>query len=87
MHKVLAFLIFGAIAIAATQSVRQALDLTEEYFKEAENKPSMNTNNWSQHQRRLIRFGESKYRHCVFYLDSKNEVYYISSKGEIVYCE
>ena len=32
----------------------------KQYFKDAENKSSMNTNNWNQHQIRLNKFVKSK---------------------------
>ena len=52
------FLFFGAVLAIFLVSE----NYREKYFKEAENKPSMNTNNWEQHQRRLDKFGESKFR-------------------------
>ena len=51
------------MAIAENQS--------EKYFKDADNKPSMNTNNWDQHQRRLIQFRESRYRGTHYYVVQK----------------
>ena len=35
-------------------------DQSKQYFKDVENKSSMNTNNWDQHQIRLNKFVESK---------------------------
>ena len=33
---------------------------SKQYFKDTENKSSMNTNNWDQNQKRLNKFVESK---------------------------
>ena len=76
------FLLVGAVsAILFISGI-----YSEKYFKEAENKPSMNTNNWEQHQRRLNKFGESKYRGNHFYVGPKGGVYYITYRGTKVYC-
>ena len=76
------FLVFGALLAIFLISE----NYSEKYFKEAENKPSMNTNNWEQHQRRLNKFGESKYRGNHFYVGPKGGVYYITYRGTKVYC-
>ena len=76
------FLVFGAVIAIFLISE----NYSEKYFKEAENKPSMNTNNWEQHQRRLNKFGESKYRGNHFYVGPKGGVYYITYRGTKVYC-
>ena len=59
---------------------------SERNFKDAENKPLMNTRNWEQHQRRLNKFGESKYKETMFYVGPKGGVYYITYRGTKVYC-
>ena len=41
---------------------------SKQYFKDAENKSSMNNNNWDQHQIRLNKFVESKQIGTFFYL-------------------
>ena len=76
------FLVFGAVLAIFLISE----NYSEKYFKEAENRPSMNTNNWEQHQRRLNKFGESKYRGNHFYVGPKGGVYYITYRGTKVYC-
>ena len=76
------FLVFSALLAIFLISE----NYSEKYFKEAENKPSMNTNNWEQHQRRLNKFGESKYRGNHFYVGPKGGVYYITYRGTKVYC-
>ena len=47
----------------------------KQYYKDAENKSSMNTNNLDQHQIRLNKFVESKRRVTFFYLDPKASFY------------
>mgnify|MGYP001162534313 FL=1 len=74
------------IVVAFLAGVIESEKRNEEYFKDAENKPSMNTKNWEQHQRRLNKFGESKYRDRHFYVGPKGGVYYISYTGTKVYC-
>ena len=49
----------------------------KQYFKDAENKSSINKNNWDQHQRRLNIFVGSKYIVIFFYLYLKGRFYYI----------
>ena len=41
---------------------------SKQYFKDAKNKSSMNTNNWYQNQRRLNKLVESKHKGIHFYL-------------------
>ena len=55
------------LVVAFLTGVIEAEKRSEEYFKAAEDKPSMSTKNWEQHQRRLNKFGESKYRDRQFY--------------------
>ena len=43
-------------------------------------------NDWQQHRRRLIEFGESKYQNTHFYVGPKGGVYYITYRGTKVYC-
>tara|TARA_B100000212_G_C27023057_1_gene384009 strand:- start:175 stop:429 length:255 start_codon:yes stop_codon:yes gene_type:complete len=59
---------------------------SERNLKEAENKPLINTRNWEQHQRRLNKFGESKYKETMFYVGPKGGVYYTTYRGTKVYC-
>ena len=58
---------------------------SKQYFKDAENKSSMNNNNWDQHQIRLNKFVESKQRDKLFYLGTKASFYYIIYRGKKVY--
>ena len=58
----------------------------KQYFKDAENKSSMNTNNWDQHQMRLNKFVELKQRGIFFYLGLKAGFYNIIYRGKKVYC-
>tara|TARA_B100000212_G_scaffold16904_1_gene11522 strand:+ start:227 stop:475 length:249 start_codon:yes stop_codon:yes gene_type:complete len=74
------------LVVAFLAGVIEAEKRNEEYFKAAEDKPSMSTKNWEQHQRRLNKFGESKYRDRHFYVGPKGGVYYISYTGTKVYC-
>ena len=55
-------------------------------YEEAENNPDINTKDWLLHQRRLKKFGESKYQDTHFYVGSKGGVYYITYRGTKVYC-
>tara|TARA_B100000963_G_scaffold32503_1_gene24146 strand:+ start:535 stop:795 length:261 start_codon:yes stop_codon:yes gene_type:complete len=85
--ETLAFLVLGGLlAIAIIAGVNEAIKQSEQHFKDAESKPSMNTNNWEQHQRRLDKFGESKFRDTHFYVGPKGGVYYITYRGTKVYC-
>jgi len=74
------------IVVALLFAKLEAEKRDEEYFKQAENNPSMSTRHWDQHQRRLNKFGESKYRDRHFYVGPKGGVYYISYTGTKVYC-
>ena len=40
----------------------------------------------NQHQRKLNKFGESKFRDTHFYVGPKGGVYYITYRGTKVYC-
>ena len=85
--ETLAFYVLGGLlAIALIAGVNEAIKQSEQYFKDAESKPSMNTNNCEQHQRRLDKFGESKFRDTHFYVGPKGGVYYITYRGTKVYC-
>ncbi len=59
---------------------------SKQYFKDAENKSLINTNNWDQRQIRLNKFVESKQIGPFFYLDPKDGFYYIIYRGKNVYC-
>ena len=76
----------GFIAIVIIVFLNEVINQSEQYFKDSENDPSMNTKNWDQHQRRLNKFGESKYRDTHFYVGPKGGVYYITYRGTKVYC-
>ena len=80
------WIIVGLLVIAFVAGVIEAERKSEQYKKDAEKNPSMSTKNWDQHQRRLKKFGESKYKDTHFYVGSKGGVYYISSRGTKVYC-
>ena len=76
----------GFIAIVIIVFLNEVINQSEQYFKDSENDPSMNTKNWDQHQRSLNKFGESKYRDTHFYVGPKGGVYYITYRGTKVYC-
>ena len=80
------WIFFILILIAFVAGAIEADKKHQQYVKDAENNPSMSTKNWEQHQRRLNKFGESKYRDRHFYVGPKGGVYYISYKGTKVYC-
>ena len=87
MSDTVMFVIVGGfIAIVIIAFLYVVIEESEQYFKDAENDPSMNTKNWDQHQRRLNKFGESKYRDTHFYVGPKGGVYYITYRGTKVYC-
>ena len=50
---------------------------SKQYFKNAENNSSKNTNNGDQHKRILNKFVESKHIGTYFYLAPKGRVYFI----------
>ena len=79
--------IFGLIALAIFNFLKQVLNQSEQYLKVAEYSPKMNTNSWDQHQRRLNKYGLSKYRKKYFHVDSDGKVYYIDNQYGIVYCK
>ena len=58
---------------------------TIQYERELKS-PDINTKNWELHQRRLNKFGESKYQDTYFYVGPKGGVYYITYRGTKVYC-
>ena len=87
MSDTVMFVIVGGfIAIVIIVFLNEVINQSEQYFKDSENDPSMNTKNWDQHQRRLNKFGESKYRDTHFYVGPKGGVYYITYRGTKVYC-
>ena len=81
-----AIVIWGLLALAVFQFLKQQFDNGKSYLEEAEYSPKMNTNSWDQHLRRLNKYGVSKYRYKFFHVDEEGKVYYRSSKREIVYC-
>ena len=80
------FVLAALLAIAIIAGVDEAIKKSEKYFEHAENNPSMNTNDWDQHRRRLNKFQESKYKDTHFYVGPKGGVYYITYRGTKVYC-
>ena len=59
---------------------------SKQYFKDAENKSSMNTNNWDQHQIRLNKSVESRQKSTFFYQGPRAGFYYIIYRRKKVYC-
>ena len=59
---------------------------SKKYFKDEENKSSINTINWDQHQIRLNKFVGSKHWGKYFYLSPKGRTYYVIYRGTKVYC-
>ena len=55
-------------------------------IKLREKDPSLNTNDWEQHRRRLFKFNESQFKGIYYYVGPQGGVYYISDKGRKVYC-
>ena len=74
------------IVVALLFAKLEAEKRDEEYFKQAENNPSMSTRHWDQHQRRLNKFSTSNYRRTTFYVGPKGGVYYLTARGTKVYC-
>ena len=80
-------LFFLILFIKGQTKIRQNRIIQEQKWAEQREKdPNRNTDDWQQHQRRLIEFGESKYRGTHFYKGSKGGVYYITYRGTKVYC-
>ena len=80
-----AIVIWGLIALAVFQFLKGHFNSTKSYLEEAEYNPKMNTNSWDQHQRRLNKYGVSKYRSKVFHVDQEERVYYVTSTGQKVF--
>ena len=55
-------------------------------IKLREKDPSLNTNDWEQHRRRLFKFNESQFKGIYYYVGPQGGVYYISERGRKVYC-
>ena len=55
-------------------------------IKLREKDPSLNTNDWEQHRRRLFKFNESQFKGTYYYVGPQGGVYYISERGRKVYC-
>ena len=58
----------------------------ENFLKEQEFNPDINTNNWDLHKLRLDKFRRSQYKGLTFFINSENRIYYISEEGDKVYC-
>jgi len=76
----IAFVAFIVIIIMGLAETEQGT------FAEREKNPNLSTSNWEQHQKRLNKFGKSKYKSTTFYVGSRGGVYYITSRGTKVYC-
>ena len=55
-------------------------------IKLRDNDPSLNTNDWDQHRRRLFKFKESQFKGTYYYVGPQGGVYYITDRGRKVYC-
>ena len=55
-------------------------------IKSRETDPTLNTNDWEQHRRRLYKFKESQFKGTYYYLGPQGGVYYITDRGRKVYC-
>ena len=77
----LGLLISGQAKIRKTRQIQE-----KKWAVQRENDPKLNTKDWQQHQRRLNKFGESKYQDTHFYVGPKGGVYYITYRGTKVYC-
>ena len=55
-------------------------------IKLREKDPSLNTNDWDQHRRRLFKFKESQFKGTYYYVGPQGGVYYITDRGRKVYC-
>ena len=80
-------LMFLGLLISGQTKIRKTRQIDEKkWYEQRENDPNRNTRDWQQHQRRLNKFGESKYQDTHFYVGPKGGVYYISYYGKKVYC-
>ncbi len=80
-------LFFLTLFVRGQTKIRKNRIIQEQKCSEQREKdPNRNTDDWQQHQRRLIEFGESKYRGTHFYKGPKGGVYYITYRGTKVYC-
>ena len=80
------FAIFGLLVLAIIgERQKSPLDQKRRFLPPEEN-PDVNTRNWELHQKRLEKFGRSKYKGTTFYVGPKGGVYYITYRGTKVYC-
>tara|TARA_B100001057_G_scaffold455827_1_gene502662 strand:- start:1036 stop:1377 length:342 start_codon:yes stop_codon:yes gene_type:complete len=80
-------LLFFVCLVRGNTQIRENRRIQEKkWAEERENDPKRNTRDWQQHQRRLNKFGESKYQDTHFYVGPKGGVYYITYRGTKVYC-
>ena len=68
------------------QSKKKVFTILKPTFKEQENNPDFNTNDWHLHKYRLTKFGRSQYKGLTFFISSEKKIYYFSDKGTKVYC-
>ena len=55
-------------------------------IKSRETDPTLNTNDWDHHRRRLYKFKESQFKGTYYYVGPQGGVYYITDRGRKVYC-
>ena len=83
---ILGLLVLTLFVRGQTKIRKNRIIQEQKWVEQREQDPNRNTDDWQQHQRRLIEFGESKYRGTHFYKGPKGGVYYITYRGTKVYC-
>ena len=87
MGQLLWLLFLGFIFVVLTLwFIVQAIDGEQGTYEEREENPDLNTKDWHQHQKRLDKFGRSKYKRTTYYIGPKGGYYYYSGNGNKVYC-
>ena len=66
-------LLFFVLLVRGNTKIRENRRIQEKKcVEQRENDPKLNTRDWQQHQRRLNKFGESKYQDTHFYIGRKD---------------
>ena len=63
-----------------------AWDAEEGTNEQRERNPELNTKNYDQHERRLLRYSKSKYKKRIFYIGADGSCYYFSATGRKIFC-
>ena len=83
---ILGLLVLTLFVRGQTKIRKNRIIQEKKWAEQREDNPKLNTKDWQQHQRRLNKFGESKYQDTHFYVGPKGGVYYITYRGTKVYC-